>query len=160
MCSRVDSVSPRVNRAFRSGRGAIRPSSYDRTRPAWRGRLAVRWTALRWVTEGRGWRSALPAPDNGCPPRQSPPAIHVSFVHVAPASPEVPAGPRRPAHRACSPLDLPQPSGHRRELLITSVCELGELLAVNDGVGPSLIWRAMLDGDVVGKVERPRSERD
>ena len=42
----------------------------------------------------------------------------------------------------------------------TSVCELGELLAIHDGVGPGLVWRASLDGDVVGEVERPGSERD
>jgi hypothetical protein len=41
---------------------------------------------------------------------------------------------------------------------VASVCELGELLAVHDGVGPSLIRHATLDGDVVGEVERPGSQ--
>jgi hypothetical protein len=46
------------------------------------------------------------------------------------------------------------------DLPATSVCELGELLAIHDGVGPGLIWRATLDGDVVGEVQRPGAERD
>ena len=41
------------------------------------------------------------------------------------------------------------------------VRELGELLAIHDGVGPSLIGRATLDGDVVGKSNgHLRSESD
>ena len=40
----------------------------------------------------------------------------------------------------------------------TGVRDLGQLLAVHDGVGPRLVWRATLDGDVVGEVERPGSK--
>ena len=43
---------------------------------------------------------------------------------------------------------------------VTSVRELGEHLAIHDRVGAGLIWRATLDGDVVGEVRRPGSERD
>ena len=42
----------------------------------------------------------------------------------------------------------------------TRLCELGDLLAIHDRVGPGLIRRATLDGDVVREVGRPRSERD
>jgi hypothetical protein len=42
----------------------------------------------------------------------------------------------------------------------TSVGELGELLAIHDGVGAGLIGRATLDGDVVREVEWPGPKRD
>ena len=80
---------------------------------------------------------------------------------VAPTSPVVRAGPRRPAQPAC-----PDRLTHHRlgvvevDLPVTSVRELGELLAIHDGVGPGLVRRATLDGDVVGEVGRPGSQRD
>ena len=40
------------------------------------------------------------------------------------------------------------------------VCEIGEYLAVHDGVGMGLVRRAKLNGYVVGKVRRPSSQRD
>src|SRR2546426_8243651 len=39
----------------------------------------------------------------------------------------------------------------------TSECELGERLAIHDGVGAGLIRRATLDGNVIREVGRPRS---
>ena len=40
----------------------------------------------------------------------------------------------------------------------TSECDLGERLAIHDGVGAGLIRSATLDDNVIGKVGRPRSE--
>ena len=42
------------------------------------------------------------------------------------------------------------------DLPATGVCELGEHLAVHDRVGPGLVRRATLDGDVVGEVRAAR----
>ena len=40
----------------------------------------------------------------------------------------------------------------------TSVGDLGECLAIHDGVGAGLIRRATLDGNVLGELGRPRSQ--
>src|SRR5262249_46957064 len=58
---------------------------------------------------------------------------------------------RLPYHRLCV-IDVDLPA--------TSVRYLGELLAIHDCVGPGLIWRTTLDGDVLGEVPRPRAQRD
>ena len=88
-------------------------------------------------------------------------AIRWSFVQGGPI---VARGPcRTSSARSASMLD--RLTHHRLGVVevdvpATSVCELGELLAIHDGVGPGLIRRATLDGDVVGEVGRPGSERD
>ena len=46
------------------------------------------------------------------------------------------------------------------DLPIASVGELRKHLAIHDGVGAGFVWRATLDGDVVGEVQRPGSKRD
>jgi len=38
--------------------------------------------------------------------------------------------------------------------------EVGEYLAIHDGVGAGLVRRAKLNGDVIGEVGRPGSQRD
>jgi hypothetical protein len=43
---------------------------------------------------------------------------------------------------------------------IASMGQLGENLAIHDGVGPGLVGDATLDGDVGGEVERPFPQRD
>ena len=41
-----------------------------------------------------------------------------------------------------------------------SMGEFVEHLAIHDGIGAGLVRHAHLDGDVVGKVRRPRTQRD
>ena len=46
------------------------------------------------------------------------------------------------------------------DLPVTSMRDIGEYVAIDDGVGASLIWHPTLDGDVVGEVRRSDSQRD
>ena len=78
---------------------------------------------------------------------------------AARALPEARGVPRRPAHPACWPLGLHVLGVVEVDIPAACVCEFGQHLAVHDGVGAGLVRRATLDGDVVGEVERPGSER-